>query len=442
MLRQVTAKVLQLNYTVSNGGAARAAFRIHQSLLEYGLDLGWNSYFQATSGQVIGPNISVTTPLARSAIWRRLHPRLTKWRKRHWQTSNPALHSLAWPDTGLGAQLIEAHSRGDFQLLNLHWLGDSTLSIEEIGRLPFPVLWTLHDQWPFSGAEHYSPLPTSGEDLAELERFTSAYGSLTTPDLERACDLNRWTWQRKQRSWRAPMSLICPSQWMADCVQRSALMRGWPCHVIPNPLNLEQWSPVEPGLARRLLDLPPDAPLVLFGAMGGTADPRKGSDLLGQALVSLAKRSEGHSRQPQLVIFGQEQPALQNSFGLPVHCLGHLYDSVSLRLAYSAADVMVVPSRLDNLPNTATEAMACGTPVVAFRTGGLPEIVNDGVNGWLADAFEPEHLAECIAAVVFHPENQRAMAQQARQQAEDRWHPKRIAALYASAYDETLEHSQ
>ena len=77
MLRQVTAKVLQLNYTVSNGGAARAAFRIHQSLLEHGLDLGWNSYFQATSGQVIGPNISVTTPLARSAIWRRLHPRLT-----------------------------------------------------------------------------------------------------------------------------------------------------------------------------------------------------------------------------------------------------------------------------------------------------------------------------------------------------------------------------
>ena len=435
-------RALQLNASASDGGAARAAVRVHEGLWEEGKAFGWTSRFQATSGAASGPGFCVASPLQRSAIWRRLHPRLTQWRKRNWRTNNPALHSLAWPDTGLGAALIEAHSRGDFELLNLHWLGDSTLSIEEIGRLPCPVLWTLHDQWPFSGAEHYAPLPGSGSDLAALERFTSGYEQETSPALERTCDLNRWTWQRKQRSWRQPMTLICPSQWMADCVQRSALMSGWPCHVIPNPLNLEQWKPVEPLLARRLLDLPLEAPLVLFGAMGGTADPRKGSDLLERALVSLAARSEGQPKQPHLVIFGQERSALQQSFGLPVHCLGHLHDAVSLRLAYSAADVMVVPSRLDNLPNTATEAMACGTPVVAFRTGGLPEIVNDGISGRLADAFDPEDLAHCIASVVFHPEKQRAMAQQARQQAEDRWHPKRIAALYASAYDAALERSR
>ena len=433
---------LQLNASASEGGAARAAVRIHKGLWEEGQAFGWTSLFQAASGAASGPGVCVCSPLERSAVWRRLHPRLNQWRKRQWRTNNPALHSLAWPDTGLGAELIKAHSRGDFQILNLHWLGGSTLSIEEIGRLPFPVLWTLHDQWPFSGAEHYAPLPASGEDLAGLERFTSAYERDTSPDLERTCDLNRWTWQRKQRFWRQPMHLICPSQWMANCVKRSALMRDWPCHVIPNPLNLQQWSPVEPLLARRLLGLPLEGPLVLFGAMGGTEDPRKGSDLLEQALVSIAARSQGLPMPPQLVIFGQEQSALQQSFELPVHCLGHLHDSVSLRLAYSAADVMVVPSRLDNLPNTATEAMACGTPVVAFRTGGLPEIVDDGISGRLADAFEPEDLAQCIAAVVANPDQQRAMAHQARQQAEDRWHPKRIAALYASAYDEALERSQ
>ena len=225
---------------------------------------------------------------------------------------------------------------------------------------------------------------------------------------------------------------------MADCVKRSALMSAWPCHVIPNPLNLQQWSPVEPLLARRLLRLPLEGPLVLFGAMGGTADPRKGSDLLERALASLGVRSEGKPKQPHLVIFGQERSALQQSFGLPVHCLGHLHDAVSLRLAYSAADVMVVPSRLDNLPNTATEAMACGTPVVAFRTGGLPEIVNDGVSGRLAEAFEPDDLAQCIAAVVANPEQQRAMAEQARQQAERLWNPKRIACLYAAVYEEAM----
>ena len=294
---------LQLNASASDGGAARAAVRVHEGLWEEGQAFGWTSRFQATSGPASGPGVCVGSPLQRSAIWRRLHPRLTQWRKRHWRTNNPALHSLAWPDTGLGAELIEAHSRGDFELLNLHWLGDSTLSIEEIGRLPCPVLWTLHDQWPFSGAEHYAPLPGSGSDLAALERFTSGYEQETSPALERTCDLNRWTWQRKQRSWRKPMTLICPSQWMADCVQRSTLMSGWPCHVIPNALNLQQWSPVEPLLARRLLHLPPDVPLVLFGAMDGTADPRKGADVLEQALLSLAKCCKGQSKQPHLVIF-------------------------------------------------------------------------------------------------------------------------------------------
>ena len=435
-------RALQLNASASEGGAARAAVRVHQGLLAEGPAFGWTSRSQAASGAASGPGVCVRSPFQRSAIWRRLHPRLVQWRKRQWRTNNPALHSLAWPDTGLGAELIEAHSRGDFELLNLHWLGDSTLSIEEIGRLQFPVLWALHGQWPFSGAEHYAPLPASGADLAVMERFTSVYERQTTPALERKCDLNLWTWQRKKRCWRQPMTLICPSQWMADCVQRSALMRDWPCHVIPNPLNLQQWTPVEPRLARRLLDLPLEGPLVLFGAMGGTADLRKGSDLLEQALVSLAECSEGQPRQPQLVIFGQATSALQQSLGLPVHCLGHLYDSVSLCLAYSAADVMVVTSRLDNLPNTATEAMACGTPVVAFRTGGLPEIVNDGISGWLADAFEPEDLAKCIAAVIANPDKQRAMAHKARQQAEARWHPKGIAARYAEVYDEALERFQ
>ena len=143
----MTATALQLNATAFDGGAARAALRIHQALFDHGPDFGWTSLFHATSGQAfgLGPGVSAASPLASSAIWRRLHPRLTQWRKRHWRTNNPSLHSLAWPDTGLGADLIEAYSRGDFELLNLHWLGDSTLSIEEIGRLPFPVLWTLHD---------------------------------------------------------------------------------------------------------------------------------------------------------------------------------------------------------------------------------------------------------------------------------------------------------
>ena len=113
----MTATALQLNATAFDGGAARAALRIHHSLLDQGPSLGWTSLFHATSGRALGlgPGVSVDSPMASSAVRRRLHPRLIQWRKRHWRTNNPALHSLAWPDTGLGSQLIEAHSRVTFR---------------------------------------------------------------------------------------------------------------------------------------------------------------------------------------------------------------------------------------------------------------------------------------------------------------------------------------
>ena len=429
--------VLQLNASSSNGGAARAAIRVHRAFQSHGLHHQWSSEFRAISGEVSTPEVTVGSPQGQSRLWRHLRPRLRQWRKRAWVTTNPALHSLAWPDTGLGQELIQAHRLGLFHILNLHWLGDSALSVEEIGRLRFPVVWTLHDQWAFSGAEHYAPLDQSVPQVMNGGRYAGGYTTSNCPSSEVGCDLNRWTWTRKCRSWINPMTLICPSAWMASCVRQSALMADWPCHVIPNPLDPQQWFPLNPDLARTALGLPLNIPLVLFGAMGGTQDPRKGADLLAQALHRFAAQCAHREAVPHLVIFGRASADTTHDFGLPVHHLGHLHDDVSLRLAYSAADVMVVPSRLDNLPNTATEAMACGTPVVAFRAGGMEDIVNDGVNGRLAEAFDPQALAYCIADVL-DPQHQQSMGSHARKQALSLWHPERIAAAYAAVYDEAL----
>ena len=429
--------VLQLNASSSDGGAARAAIRVHRAFQSHGLHHQWSSEFRAISGEVSTPEVTVGSPQGQSRLWRHLRPRLRQWRKRAWVTTNPALHSLAWPDTGLGQELIQAHRLGLFHILNLHWLGDSALSVEEIGRLRFPVVWTLHDQWAFSGAEHYAPLDQSVPQVMNGGRYAGGYTTSNCPSSEVGCDLNRWTWTRKCRSWINPMTLICPSAWMASCVRQSALMADWPCHVIPNPLDPQQWFPLNPDLARTALGLPLNIPLVLFGAMGGTQDPRKGADLLAQALHRFAAQCAHREAVPHLVIFGRASADTTHDFGLPVHHLGHLHDDISLRLAYSAADVMVVPSRLDNLPNTATEAMACGTPVVAFRAGGMEDIIRDGVNGRLAEAFDPQALAYCIADVL-DPQHQQSMGSHARKQALSLWHPERIAAAYAAVYDEAL----
>ena len=172
---------------------------------------------------------------------------------------------------------------------------------------------------------------------------------------------------------------------------------------VPNCLDTARWQPIDQQLARELLGLPLGVPTLLFGALGGGEDPRKGFDLLLQALGQLrCQRSD-----LQLLVFGQLAPREPPQLGFPIHYAGRLHDDLSLRALYSAADLMVVPSRQDNLPNTAVEAHACGTPVVAFRTGGLPDIVADRVTGALAEPFEPASLAVAIRWVLDDPQRRR-----------------------------------
>lgn len=185
-------------------------------------------------------------------------------------------------------------------------------------------------------------------------------------------DLNRWTWNRKRRHRTRPIQLVTPSRWLVHCVRQSALMGDWPVEVIPNALDAEVWSPIEPLTARHLLRLPPTAPLLLFGAYDGTVDLRKGFDLLAGALDRLRGRLPGL----QLMVFGQAEPRQAPDLGFPVHYVGRLYDDLSLRILYSAADAMLIPSRQDNLPNIGVEAVRrFAYPIVAGQYRELYEQV-------------------------------------------------------------------
>lgn len=423
-------KVSHVNATEYEGGAARAAHRIHRSLVDHGPALDVQSTLRVLAKQSLDPSVIGGQPGAMGPIRRRLLARLEARVSRGFSTMNPTLHSVAWKETGLGREMNASNA----DLVHLHWLGNHTLSIEEIGRLNKPVVWTLHDQWAFCGAEHYvTPPPTVDE------RFAEGYTTTNRPAHESGPDLNRLTWQRKRRAWRRPMQIVCPSNWLAQCAQRSALMREWPITVIPYPTDLKVWAPCDQTHARILLGLPLDRPLVLFGAIGGTRDPRKGADLLQTALRSLKSgASETPLARLELVVFGQSRPDEAPDLGFPIHFSGHLHDDISLRLLYAAADVLVVPSRQDNLPNTGMEAHACGTPVVAFRTGGLTDIVEDRVTGALADPFDPASLAEAIAWVLEDPQRKRHLGIAARQRVERLWNPSRVAGLYAEVYRQVL----
>jgi glycosyltransferase involved in cell wall biosynthesis len=413
-------RIYSLNYSDLSGGAARAAYRIHQVLRDSGID-SQMLVNVASSGDwtVQGPASKWGKAIAR------IRPQLATPLRNLLRTGNPIIHSPGlvssrWP---------ERLNASDADVVHLHWVQGEMLSITDISRIRKPIVWTLHDMWAICGAEHYTT----------DHRWRDGYRSNNRPSHESGFDLNRHTWQRKRKHWRRPLQIVCPSQWLADCVRASALMGEWPVAVVPNPIDTGRWQPIEQRLARQLLGLPQGCPLLLYGAIGGGTDPRKGIDLLLAALAQL--RAEPSLQTLQLVVFGQCAPQSPPQLGFPVHYTGHLHDDLSLRALYSAADAMVIPSRQDNLPNTGLEAHACGTPVVAFRTGGLPDIVDHQRTGYLAQPFEPHDLAAGIRWVLADPHRRQALGDAARQRAVQLWNPARVAGMYQKVYEKARNDS-
>lgn len=418
------------------GGACRAAYRIHSSLVCHGGRLDTASQMVVKRKVTSDPTVKAFST-ANCAIYRpcgllgRFKSRIVKRYYRSFRSDNPILHSVAADETGLG--IVLNHS--DFDLINLHWLGNSTLSIEEIGRLKRPVAWTLHDQWAFCGAEHYVCPPPVADD-----RFAVGYTANSRRKNEFGPDLNRNVWLRKRKSWDRPMNIVCPSHWLASCVRRSALMKHWSVTVIPNCLDLSVFKPGDQRASRDSFGLPQDKTLLLFGAMGGAADTRKGGDLLFETLSHLRLMGAPvPNRDFEIVVFGQEASIDCESYGYPVHNVGVINDDERLRDLYVSGDMMIIPSRQDNLPNTGIEAHACGTPVVAFDVGGLPEIVDHKVTGALAEPFSTTSLAEAIFWVASDPVRRRNLSEMARLKAERVWSGESVARRYADFYRLVLQ---
>jgi glycosyltransferase involved in cell wall biosynthesis len=207
-------------------------------------------------------------------------------------------------------------------------------------------------------------------------------------------------------------------------------MHDWPVNVVPYAIDTDAWRPIDKVLARKMLRLRVECPLLLFGAMGGTRDPRKGFDLLKGALDHLRGEIAGL----ELVVLGQLAPREPPNLGFPVHYAGHLHDEVSMCLYLSAADAVVIPSRQDNLPNSGVEAQACGTPVVAFNVCGLPDIVEHKMNGYLAQPFDTEDLAQGIRWVLEDDERRAMLSTQSRQSAVARFSYPVVAEQYLQLY--------
>ena len=411
-------KVLQLSTDDFSGGASRAAYRLHLAFAQSEVD----SHMRVLEHQTA--NVRVLAGRAPRTFEQRVRLKLQHMRRAHaarkWKTDNLILHSFGQVSAGLVTEL----NRCDADILHLHWIA-KLLSVEDIGRLTKPLVWTLHDMWAFCGGEHVSP-----DDVRS--RFRQGYLPDNRPAGESGPDLNRQTWDAKRRAWaHQRFHIVTPSQWMARCVRESVLFRDTPVTVIPNPLEMSQlWRPLPKQFARAQLGLDPNKKYVLSGSAGGMPH-LKGEDLLRAAMSRVAAVAPGEI---ELLIFGQYRPAGSADWPCPVHWLGPVRDDQVMATIYSAADVMMVPSRQDNLPNTAVEAHACGTPVVGFSIGGVPDIVTHQQTGWLARPFDTDQLAEGILWVLSDHARWKALSGAARVCALDKFSPEIVTRQYLQVY--------
>lgn len=371
-------KIAMLNTFDGGGGAARSAYRLHQGLLRSGVASCFVSQYNKRTDPAIVCGTSRVEKLI--ALLRPLADMLPM--KLYQKRDRRQPFSTAY--VPVAQRVRQAVAEAD--VLHLHWVVHGFINIPFLRQARRPIVWTLHDSWAFTGGCH---LP------AGCRRYQEACGACPQLGSRREADLTRLNWQRKLRAWRdVDMIVVTPSNWLAACVRSSSLFAGRRVEVIPNGIDTDVFKPLDRLACRRILNLPDDKHLILFGAMGATSDENKGFELLRQAMAALPRQVAG--KECMLVVFGAQRLDLPD-LNIEVRFMGTLTDDIALSVLYATADVMVVPSRQENLPNTIMEAMACGTPTVAFRTGGIPDLIEHQHSGYLAEPFDTGDLARGIA---------------------------------------------
>jgi glycosyltransferase involved in cell wall biosynthesis len=409
-------KVLHLNYSGRFSGAAIAALRLNRALNRAGISS------ELLSQRDPSPESGVSV-IANGFFGRKYSggKNILVQKAARFLSGGESCSYNLFP-SGLAKRL----NASDADVIHLHWVNAEMISVAELAKIKKPVVWTLHDMWPFCGAEHYTDdnRYVTGYQSSEF-RVQSSEPKANGLKSKAFFDLDRWVFRRKQRLWKNwRPHIVTPSNWLANCSRQSVLFKDLSVDVIPNCLDLEVFKPMDQAECRHTLGLPLDKKLILFGAFN-PADTRKGGDLLKLALQKLDLPDI------ELVVFGaSDGPQIA---GLATHWLGSFSKESDLALLYNAADLMAAPSRQDNLPNTVAEALSCGTPVVAFNIGGLPDMVDHKKNGWLAQPFVTMEFAEGISVVLSE-----GFRNACREKAVSMFLPARVTELYKNIYEQSL----
>jgi len=409
-------KILIVNTSDIGGGAARAAYRLHQALL--GQKISSQMLVQHKGSDdftVIAPTSKIKRGINLLRFTLDVIP------VSFYKNRTKILFSPAWlPFSGIVDKINEINP----DIVHLHWICGGMIKIEELAKIKAPIVWSLHDMWAFTGGCHYDEA---------CEGYKNECGKCKVLGSNKEKDLSIKIFRRKQKVFnlKKDITMVGLSKWLNECSKSSTLLKNKAHINLPNPIDANMYKPFTKEKARELWNLSKNKKLVLFGAMGATSDSRKGFDKLSDALKKL------NLKDIEFVVFGSSEPQKAPNFKFKTHYLGSLTDDVSLVTLYSAVDVMIVPSLQENLSNAIMEALSCGTPVVGFHIGGNSDMVEHKINGYLAKPFDSTDMANGIEWILEN-ENYDNLCQNAREKVLQEFDSVVVAKKYIKLYEEIL----
>lgn len=423
-------KILHLSTYGDREGAARGAAWLHRGLLARGVD----SRILAASLDQAGDAITV---LPRN-VFTKLISRITGSMERLIVIRRKVAHTEKF-SAGFHRRvdqyaLLKTIGTMAPDLIHLHWVAGGFVLPQTLTKLRVPIVWTLRDLWPLTGGCHYPMV-----DCVGYRTGCTQCPMFENPLLAR---LPAHLLSRKQRLWRElPLTIVALSHWGADCVRQSQVFAGRPLHVIHNAVDTDVFFPEDQTAARRSLGLRVDQPILIFGAVNGVGDRRKGFQYIRQGIERGLLNAGDMADQPHLVTFGAGDK-IADTIGEVNHThLGPIASDTTLRRIYAAADLTVMPSEQETFGKVAIESLACGTPVVSFDTSGLRDIVLQNTTGYRAACFDVDDLFHGIRTILSASASHDALRAAARADALSRFsigqHMNRHLALYEQVITET-----
>lgn len=382
-------KILSVNTSDTAGGAARAAYRIHQGVQTLGVD---SKMFVKDKCQDDDTVISLKKFVPSNIVYKVFDWVALKMKNKiqHYKWGKYPYRSKLYMSDSRGTDIHNALQKIDYDVLHLHWINQRFIKLSDLAKVEKPMVWTLHDSWPFCGVCHYF------FDCDKYQTKCTSCPYLNNQDI--IDDLSTEVWEEKKNTYKnLNLHIVTPSKWLGDCAKKSSLFSQFPVLVIPNCLDTDVFRPLRenefsPRWAK-ILEKRLDKTFVLYGAVNAATDKIKGFSNLLSALQILEKKGRANF---ELIVFGADKSDLNIDVNIPIHYVGYVSDTNELVTLYNIASLMVVPSLTENLSCAIMESLSCETPVCAFNIGGNGDMVDHKQNGYLAQEQDNEDLANGI----------------------------------------------